>query len=46
MNPQDEVEGRFARMKNAQLVMGGGERERGIWVNGRMRSEIGSILDS
>jgi hypothetical protein len=28
MNPQDEVEGRIARMKNAQLVVGGvvGER--------------------
>jgi hypothetical protein len=33
MNPQDEVEGRIARMKNAQLVGG----ESGIWVNGRMR---------
>jgi hypothetical protein len=39
MNLQDDIEGRIARMKNSQLVVGwaGGERESGIWVNGPMR---------
>jgi hypothetical protein len=46
MNPQDDVEGRIARMKNAQLVVGGWwEREwdLGQWMHERGR-EIGSII--
>jgi hypothetical protein len=48
MNPQDDVEGRIARMKNAQLVVGGWwERERDLGQRTHERGrEIGSIMDS
>jgi hypothetical protein len=47
MNPQDDVEGRIARMKNAQTVVGGVVGERvGFGSTDERGREIGSILDS
>jgi hypothetical protein len=47
MNPQDDVEGRIARMKNAQLGGGWWEREWDLGQRTYERGrEIGSISDS